>query len=371
MEKVLRVAVIGCGLIGRRRAEALGRIEGATLAATVDPALDGMEGSDGVPHYRAADELPSDAYDAAVVAVPHHLTLATAAAVLKAGRPVLVEKPLCVRPADARALEELAGALPMASFVGYNYRYLPAVAELVRRATSGALGRLRSVEMLVGHGGHPQSAAGWKLDPVRAGGGVLLDPGVHLLDLLSLLAPEARPTHIEATHGFWPTAIEEDLLVAFRSHRLLATIRVSHIRWVNTFRVEVFGEEGYAIAEGRGGNYGSMTLRLGHRWAWTEANAASQRDTEEIWDFGAQDHSLHAELAHVVARWRGDRIDAGEPQSATIAEGRAITELCDRLYRRLQAHPSGEPQSGPPPTGRSAAPARASPSPVLQTGRPR
>jgi 1,5-anhydro-D-fructose reductase (1,5-anhydro-D-mannitol-forming) len=371
MDSVLRVAVIGLGLIGRRRAEALKRIEGATLAATVDPALEATRGSDGVPHYRAAGELPPDAYDAAVVAVPHHLTLATAAAVLKAGRPVLVEKPLCVRPADARALEELAGALPMASFVGYNYRYLPAVAELVRRATSGALGRPRSVEMLVGHGGHPRSAAGWKLDPIRAGGGVLLDPGVHLLDLLSLLAPEARPTHIEATHGFWPTAIEEDLLVAFRSHRLLATIRVSHIRWVNTFRVEVFGEEGYAIAEGRGGNYGSMTLRLGHRWAWTEANAASQRDTEEIWDFGAQDHSLHAELAHVVARWRGDRIDAGEPQSATIAEGRAITELCDRLYRRLQAHPSGEPQSGPPPTGRSAAPARASPSPVLQTGRPR
>ncbi len=331
----MRVAVIGLGLIGRQRAEALTRIDGARLAGTVDPGIgDAQTGLD-APHYPTLAEVPGDTYDAAVVSVPHDRACAIAATVLRSGRPVLVEKPLGLRTADARALETLAANLPASSFVGYNYRYLPAIGELLRRVSAGDLGELRSLDMLVGHGGHPHSAAGWKLDPARAGGGVLLDPGVHLLDLVSRLAPLADCATVEATRGFWPTGIEEDVLATFRDERLIATVRISHVRWVNTFRVEVFGEDGYAIAEGRGGNYGPMTLRLGRRWAWTDVGAVSQRDSEELWDFGARNDSLRDELADVVARWRGKRTPAGEPHPATMSEARHITELCEQLYRRI------------------------------------
>jgi 1,5-anhydro-D-fructose reductase (1,5-anhydro-D-mannitol-forming) len=345
---LLRVAVIGLGLIGRQRAEALGRIEGATLAATVDPALDRCDAAAAVPHHATLAELPRDAYDAAVVAVPHDRAVSIAASVLAARRPVLVEKPLGVRGADARELEALAAGLSGPSFVGYNYRYLPAVGELLRRAGAGELGELRNVDMLVGHGGHPGSAVGWKLDPARAGGGVLLDPGVHLLDLLLRLAPSAACAAIEATGGFWPTGIEEDVVATFRDERMIATVRVSHIRWVNTFRVEAFGEDGYAIAEGRGGNYGPMTLRLGRRWAWTRAGAVSQRESEEVLSFGTHNDSLRDELADVVARWRGEETPAGEPQPASMSEARRVTELCEQLYPRIDraAGPATLPTEG-------------------------
>ncbi len=350
---LLRVAVVGLGLIGRQRAEALERIEGATLAATVDPAIDQGIGPHppgpaitGAPHYATLAELPPDAYDAAVVAVPHDRAVPLATSVLVTGRPVLVEKPLGVCGADARKLEGLAEGLSAPSFVGYNYRYLPAVGELLRRAGAGELGELRNVDMLVGHGGHPGSAVGWKLDPARAGGGVLLDPGVHLLDLLLALAPAAACVSIEATCGFWPTGIEEDVVATFRDERLIATVRVSHIRWVNTFRVEVFGEDGYAIVEGRGGNYGPMTLRLGRRWAWTRAGAVSQRESEEVLSFGTRNDSLRDELADVVARWRGVETPAGEPQPASMSEARRVTELCEQLYPRLEGGAAGRMPAG-------------------------
>jgi 1,5-anhydro-D-fructose reductase (1,5-anhydro-D-mannitol-forming) len=329
---VLRVAVIGLGLIGRRRAEALGRIDGAMLAATVDPAFGAPGAVAGTSHYPTIGDVPEDTYDAAVVAVPHDRAFSIAARVLRAGRPVLVEKPLGVHGTDARELETLAARLPVPSFVGYNYRYLPAIGELLRRAAAGDLGELRNVDMLVGHGGHPGSAEGWKLDPARAGGGVLLDPGVHLFDLLLRLVPSASCTAIEASRGFWPTGIEEDVVATFRDGRLIATVHVSHIRWVNTFRVEAFGDDGYAIAEGRGGNYGRMTLRLGRRWAWADAAAVGQRESEDVRDFGTRDVSLRDELADVVARWRGEKTPAAEPQPATMSEARRITELCERLY---------------------------------------
>jgi predicted dehydrogenase len=329
----MRIAVVGHGLIGRQRAAAIHAIEGASLAATVDPAVAG----DGTaPHYTSIDDLPPSAYDAAVVAVPHDVAVPLVTRILEAGKPVLTEKPLGTSGHEARFLEALADELSLPSFVGYNYRFLPAIRRLTEAIAEERFGPLRSVDMLIGHGGHPGSAQGWKLDPARAGGGVLLDPGVHLLDLLLQIAPDATCTTIEASTGFWPTGIEEDVAMTFRAGQLLATLRVSHIRWVNTFRVETFGEAGYAIAEGRGGNYGPMTLRFGNRWGWTRGDGASQRETEEQFDFGTQDASIRTELETVVAAWHSNEARAGTPHPATMAEARAVTELCDSLYARIR-----------------------------------
>jgi len=330
----LRVVVVGAGLIGRQRAAALLEQEGVELVATVDPVADAPRPGV-VPHHRSLDHVSADDYDAAVISVPHAVAAPLAATVLGSGRPVLIEKPLGITADDARALERLADGVGRPSFVGYNYRYLPAISRLVGAALAGELGSVRTLDLLVGHGGHPGSAEGWKLDPVQAGGGVLLDPGVHLLDLLLLLAPDARCAGIAATRGFWATGIEEDVVATFQDGQLLATVRVSHIRWINTFRVEAFGEDGYRIAEGRGGNYGPMTLRGGQRWAWREPGVVSQRESEEIMDFGTADVSLRDELAAVVRAWRGEGVSDGFPRPADMAHARRVTELCEQLYPRI------------------------------------
>jgi 1,5-anhydro-D-fructose reductase (1,5-anhydro-D-mannitol-forming) len=331
----LRVLVIGYGLIGRQRVEALGNLSGVRLAGTVDPATADPSASTGAPHHTDIAEVSPDVYDAAIIAVPHDHATALAEAVLQSNRPVLIEKPLAIAAAQARRLEQLASFVPIPSFVGYNYRFLPAIQAILNVASSGRLGRLRNVDMLLGHGGHPESAEGWKLDPVRAGGGVLLDPGVHLFDLLLRLAPGIECTDVQATRGFWRTGIEEDVVATFCQDALLATVRVSHIRWVNTFRVEVIGEDGYAMAEGRGGNYGPMRLRIGKRWAWSEPGAGSQRETEEKQDFGTEDLSLRDELEAVVRAWHCGDHEEGAVRPATMEEGRGVTELCEALYLRL------------------------------------
>jgi 1,5-anhydro-D-fructose reductase (1,5-anhydro-D-mannitol-forming) len=329
----IRVLVIGLGLIGRQRAAALSGIDGAALVASVDPRLSGPHPAD-VRHFATLEEVPPNAYDAAIVAVPHDTSTSIAASVLEAGKPVLVEKPLGIHAVEAGTLETLAHELTTPSFVGYNYRFLPAVEQLMRLARTGELGPLRNIDMLVGHGGHPDSAAGWKLDPARAGGGVLLDPGVHLLDLLLQLLPLAACAAIDATRGFWQTGIEEDVVAVFREGDTIATVRVSHIRWVNTFRVEAFGTDGYAIAEGRGGNYGPMSLRSGRRWAWSGSDL-SQRASETVQAYGSHNESLADELAAVVAIWRGEDLPAGAPSPASMSEARRVTELCELLYPRI------------------------------------
>lgn len=85
--------------------EALGRINGATLAATVDPVLVDPGGVAGVAHYSTLAELRDADYDAVVVAVPHDLALP----LLGGGRAVLIEKPLGMCGADAREIYDSRG----------------------------------------------------------------------------------------------------------------------------------------------------------------------------------------------------------------------------------------------------------------------
>ncbi|MCW2982609.1 MAG: Gfo/Idh/MocA family oxidoreductase, partial [Conexibacter sp.] len=291
-------------------------------------------GRDGVAHFTALDDVPATAYDAAIIALPHDVAVDVAHTILGAGHPVLLEKPLGLDGQRAQRLVDAATAVPAPSFVGYNYRFLPGIRALLEAAAGGALGPLRTVDLLIGHGGHPDSATGWKLEPARAGGGVVLDPGVHLLDLLLLLEPRLALQGAVATRGFWKTGIEEDVVLTFAHEQLIATVRVSHIRWVNTFRVEVIGEDGYAVAEGRGGTYGNQTLRLGRRWAWTAPGAPTQRESEETEDFGGANVSLADELGAVLRQWSGAAPNGG-PRPATFPEAAAVTALCDDVYARI------------------------------------
>jgi predicted dehydrogenase len=142
-----------------------------------------------------------------------------------------------------------------------------------------------------------------------------------------------RCTAVAATRGFWKTGIEEDAVALFEDEGLIATVRVSHIRWLNTFRIELLGEDGYAIVDGRGGNYGNQTIRVGARWAWESANGRSQQETESATDFGSENRSLEDEVEAVARRWLG--WDAGEIEPATPADAVAVAELCDELYAKL------------------------------------
>jgi predicted dehydrogenase len=333
---MVRILVIGHGLIGRQRANAVAaraRVGQCALAGTVDPQPRAADLHGGAPHFAQFADVAPDRYDAAVIAVPHHLAGGLTRAVLAQRKPVLVEKPLGLDGAEARALT--AAARGTASFVGYNYRFLPTFREAAARIQRGELGALRSIDMLLGHGGNPRSAEGWKLDPALAGGGVVLDPGVHLFDLLLCLEPQLRLQHAAATRGFWKTGIEEDFAAVFGHGELMATARVSHIRWINTFRIEIGGDDGYAIIEGRGGSYGAQTVRFGRRWGWNDGSGRAQRETEEARDFGAGNDSLDVEMAAVIDRWNGGAPSAGAQGPATFEDGVKVAELCDEMYQRI------------------------------------
>lgn len=129
--------------------------------------------------------LADPAVDLVVVATPSALHVEQALAALGAGKHVIVDKPVCLDPADLDRLEAAATAAGRSLIVYQNRRWDGDFRTVGRLLAAGVLGRPRVVEM--GWGG-PGAAKGWRAT-VAAGGGRLYDLGAHMVDQLCLLMP--------------------------------------------------------------------------------------------------------------------------------------------------------------------------------------
>src|SRR5437879_1995089 len=128
---------------------------------------------------------------------------------LVTGHRVLVEKPLGRSLAEAELLAGQARVDQL--WVGLNYRFFRGIAALIVDIRRGTFGQPIALNATIGHGGAPGMEKSWKLDPIRAGGGALIDPGIHLLDLAILLSAEP-PSVVggRAWAGIWDTGVEEE-----------------------------------------------------------------------------------------------------------------------------------------------------------------
>ena len=130
-----------------------------------------------------ADSILVNGHDAVVVAVPNSLHVAAVEAALRAGRPVLCEKPLALQAAECKRLGELAASLKLPLAVGMVRRLVPAIQAARLALRNGLLGELQSVE--VAHGGPYAWASDSGAFFRRENGGILADLGVHYLDWLA------------------------------------------------------------------------------------------------------------------------------------------------------------------------------------------
>jgi predicted dehydrogenase len=192
----LRLGVAGCGAVTERyHLPALLASPDVRVTAFADPALARARALAG--RVEGAVALPDaegmrGQVDAVLVAAPNAVHERLATPLLAAGIHVLVEKPMARTAAECDRLLAAASAGKAVLAVGHDFRHFP-VARFARQLfASGMLGALRGVDVRQSAGGRWPYASAAALSPV-AGGGVLLDFGVHLLDLLGWWLGELRP----------------------------------------------------------------------------------------------------------------------------------------------------------------------------------
>jgi predicted dehydrogenase len=203
----IRYGVIGTGMMGVEHIENIGALDGAVVTAVADTDDDSRASGvaaagDGVRAFADhRDLLHSGSCDAVVVATPNHTHIDIVADVLSTDLHALVEKPLCTTVPDCERLIELDGLRPdhAVTWMGLEYRYMTAAAELIRLVHDGAVGRPRMVSIREHRFPFLVKIGHWNRFTANTGG-TLVEKTCHFFDLMNLLLSE-RPVRVMASGG--------------------------------------------------------------------------------------------------------------------------------------------------------------------------
>jgi predicted dehydrogenase len=296
----LGVAIVGCGLIGHKRASAL-RPEDEVLACfdVNVGAAQSLCAEHGGRVCSDLDELLAAKPDVVIVCATHDRLCELSELALDAGAHVLVEKPAAVSSAQVRRLIDCRTASGKLVKVGFNHRFHPGIARAAEEVRSGRHGELLHLRGRYGHGGRPGYDSEWRAQPQRSGGGELIDQGMHLLDLTHWVAG-ALPLHsaLLRTH-FWDTQVEDNaaLILGEPNSRTdpWALLHVSWTEWKNLFSLEIYCRTAKLQVDGLVRSYGPQRLTI-----YSMRPELGPPDVEQV-DYPEEDHSWELEWANFVA----------------------------------------------------------------------
>jgi predicted dehydrogenase len=288
----LRVAIVGCGLIGGKRAAALAPGDELMACYDVDElAARGLAGEYGATACATLEELLAARPDVVIVATVHDQLARLAERALQAGAHVLVEKPAGVSAAQIERLIECQRASGRLVKVGFNHRFHPAIARAAQEVHGGQHGELMHLRARYGHGGRLGYEREWRAQPARSGGGELIDQGMHLLDLSHWLAgPLELHAALLRTH-FWNTPVEDNaaMIMGEAQSRTApwAMLHVSWTEWKNLFSLEIYCRTAKIEVDGLVRSYGPQRLRIfkmGPQLGPPEVQEISYPDEDRSWE---------------------------------------------------------------------------------------
>ena len=314
----LRVALLGTGWIMDFHARAVLEHPGAELAAAANwrqPSLGRLAGRYGIAatttDWRALAADPG--IDAAVVGTPNALHAAQAIAFLEAGKHVLVEKPMARTVAEADAMVAAAHASGAFLMVAHCWRFHPDVRALRARVEAGQLGRIVKTRSYGGHAGWGPS--GWFTDPELAGGGALVDMGVHAIDTTRYLLGDPEPVRVCAAVGtrYGAYAVDDDaVLLLTWDNGVTSVVEAGwwqpHLGGLEA-DTELYGTGGYARV-----------------WDMTEPPPGYEHCTQPMYS---------AQLAEFV-----DAVAAGRQPRPSGEDGRVVVQVVEQAYASARGRPA-------------------------------
>ena len=260
----LRVGIVGCGLVGHKRAAALGRDELVACFDVDSRAAGSLAGRFGGVGCESLDQLLASEPDVVVVAVPHNRLAEHACSALAASAHVLVEKPAGIGAADVDRIARAAEKADRRVKVGFNHRFHPGTARALAEATSGRFGPVLHMRARYGHGGRLGYEQEWRARRAVSGGGELVDQGMHLFDLsYAVLGPLPLHAAILRT-AFWPMEVEDNAVIVLghRDHGPWTAFHASWTEWKNLFSLELFCRTAKLQVDGLAGSYGPQRLTI-------------------------------------------------------------------------------------------------------------
>jgi len=270
--KTLKVGIVGYGYMGKIRKNIIEASPVLRLAGICDTNTDLIAADRTVKckTYSSYKKLISSDIDVVFVCTPNSFSPQIVIDSLKAGKHVFCEKPPGRTLADIKSMIEEERKSPgLKLMFGFNHRYHPGILEARTIVDSKRFGNILFLKGTYGKSGGKNYLDSWRNQKEIAGGGILLDQGIHMLDLFRYFCGDFSEVEGFLSRMFWDTDVEDNAFVFLRnSSGQVATLHSSATLWKHCFKIEIFLEKAYLIVSGllsKTGSYGRETLTIGRR----------------------------------------------------------------------------------------------------------
>jgi myo-inositol 2-dehydrogenase/D-chiro-inositol 1-dehydrogenase len=331
--KAVRVGLVGAGFVAEIHAAALARVAGAELVAVASPTpgrRDAFARRFELERSFASHRelLDWGEVDLVILAVPNHLHCEVTVDLARAGKHVVIEKPLCLALDEADRMIAAGKECGVHLFYAEELCFAPKYVRAKALVDAGALGKVHLVKQAELHGG---PHAEWFWDVERSGGGVALDMGCHAIEFFRWMLgkPPIKSVYAQmGTHVHGARTRGDDhsiIIVEFEG----GAVGMAEESWAKPGgmedRAEVYGSKGVIYADLLRGSSLLTYSEAGYDYAVEKAGSTtgwSFTMYEELWNYG-----FPQELQHFV-----DVLRLGLEPLETAADGRAVLEAIFAAY---------------------------------------
>jgi len=322
--------------MGRIRLHEVTRSSQARVVAVADPGT-----SPSVPGVATVgtDAIIADpSIDAVFICTPNHLNQELTIRALGAGKHVFCEKPPAFNAHGVEAIiaaERASGGRKL--MYGLNHRHHDSIIRAKALIDSGVHGRLLWMRGRYGKSVDESFYSNWRSKRALAGGGILIDQGLHMLDLFLMMAGDFDEVHAFVSTIYWKLDVEDNVFAILRNQAgVVASLHSTMTQWRHLFSLEMFLEHGNIIINGlltTSGSYGEEAMTVARNR--TAAPAARWSD-EECTRYSVN-NSWRYEVEHFLSAVASD----SPIHYGTSADALKLMRLVDRIYQ-ADARPEGQ-----------------------------
>jgi predicted dehydrogenase len=282
--------------------------------------------------FNSFEELTKENIDIIFVCTPNLYSPQYCIDSLKMGKHVFCEKP------PGRHIEDIKNIIKAEEesdhcklMFGFNHRFHPGIIRAKVVVDSGRLGKIINIRGLYGKSGGVNFSNSWRNSKAISGGGILLDQGIHMLDLFRYFCGDFEFVKCFLSNFFWKFSVEDNAYVILQNRKgQNAFFHSSATMWKHTFKIDITLENGYMIVEGllsKTGSYGQERMIIGKRQFEDEADAIGN-PAEEVTYFD-RDLSWDLEVEEFV-----NCITEDKPVTNSSSEDAfKVMEIIDKAYK--------------------------------------
>lgn len=323
----LKVGIIGYGTMGKIRHQAIDEVGKAEVIAISEPSI-GSE-FETIPNLTHKEIIQHPDIDAIIVCTPNFLNKELTIRSLNAGKHVFCEKPPSFTGKEMEEIIEAETNSGKKLMYGFNHRHHDSIMRMKEVTDSKEYGRVLWMRGRYGKSVTADYYNQWRAKKDLAGGGILMDQGIHMLDLFLFLGSDFDTVKAEISNLYWNLEVEDNAFVILKNSEngMVANLHSTMSQWRHLFSLEVFMEKGYMVLNGlitSTMSYGEEVLSIAKNRS--TAPAATWKD--EIQTKYAINNSWRYEMEHFV-----NAIEKDQPvQIGNSADALKLMRIIDKIY---------------------------------------